>query len=50
MLLLGGVGFQTNAHFALTPNVVIIYYNHNDKGVRPETDLHLRLTLFVNFE
>jgi hypothetical protein len=49
-LLLGGLEFQTNEHFAVTPNVVIIHYDHNDQGQRPETDVHLRLTLFVNFE
>lgn len=45
-----GVEFQASPHFFVTPNTVVTYYDHNDLGVRPETDLHLRLTLFVNFE
>ncbi|HKX57610.1 MAG TPA: hypothetical protein VJN01_15980, partial [Xanthomonadales bacterium] len=49
-LLLGGLEFQAHEHFTLTPNVVVIYYDHNDEGVRPETDVHLRLSFFVNFE
>ena len=49
-LLLGGLEFQANEHLTWTPNLVVIYYDHNDQGLRPETDVHLRLTLFVNFE
>ena len=37
-------------HFRMTPNAVVIRYDRNADGVRPETDVHLRLTLFVDFE
>lgn len=33
----------------LTPNVIAIFYDRNDSGERPETDLYLRLTLFWRF-
>jgi len=47
---IGGLEFQVTPHFFITPNTVVTYYDHNDLGVRPKTDLHLRLTLFINFE
>jgi hypothetical protein len=48
--LFAGVEFQPSPHLFVTPNAVVTYYDRNDEGVRPETDLHLRLTLFINFE
>lgn len=45
-----GAEFQVSPHFFITPNTVMTRYDHNDEGVRPKTDLYLRLTLFVNFE
>ncbi|MEJ2385056.1 MAG: hypothetical protein P8Y54_11770 [Xanthomonadales bacterium] len=41
---------RLGSHFRLTPNAVVIRYDRDDAGVRPETDVHLRLTLFVDFE
>jgi hypothetical protein len=45
-----GVEFRLNHHVALTPNAVVTTYDRNDQGVRPSTDVHLRLTLFIDFE
>jgi hypothetical protein len=46
----GGVEFRLNPHVFITPNVVATHYDRNDQGVRPEDDLHLRLTVFIDFE
>ena len=45
-----GVEFRARPHLSLTPNVVVTTYDRDDQGVRPETDIYLRLTLFINFE
>ena len=44
------VEFRLNPHLAVTPNAVITAYDRNDQGVRPQTDVNLRLTLFFDFE
>lgn len=49
-LLIAGTEFRLTPHVALTPNVVTIRYDRNEQGTRPDTDVHLRLTLFVDFE
>lgn len=49
-LFIGGLEFRLGDHFRLTPNTVVIRYDRNDAGVRPATDLHLRLTAFFDFE
>lgn len=49
-LFIGGVEFRTTPHLSFMPNVVVNRYDHNDEGVRPKTDVYLRLTLFLNFE
>jgi len=49
-MFIGGLEFQPSPHFFLTPNFVWTRYDRNDEGVRPSTDFHLRLTLFINFE
>lgn len=49
-LLLAGFEFRAQPWLRLTPNVVMIRYDRSDEGTRPETDLHLRLTLFFDFE
>jgi hypothetical protein len=48
--LFAGVEIQASPHFIFTPNIVFTRYDRNDAGIRPENDLHLRLTLFVDFE
>lgn len=47
---LGAVELQTSEHTVLTPNIVYTRYDENDQGMRPQSDLLLRLTLFLNFE
>ncbi len=49
-MLIAGLEFAAAERVSITPNTVIIRYDHDDEGQRPETDLHLRLTLFFNFE
>ena len=46
----GGLEFRLHPRVALTPNAVVTTYDRNDQGVRPKTDVHLRLTLFLDFE
>ncbi|MEM1412393.1 MAG: hypothetical protein AAGH19_08540, partial [Pseudomonadota bacterium] len=45
-----GVEFSLGEHVSLTPNLIVTHYDRNDEGIRPETDVYLRLTAFVNFE
>ena len=47
---LGGVEFRLTQHLLITPNAVITYFDRNDQGIRPETDLHLRVRLFLDLE
>jgi hypothetical protein len=49
-MFLTGLEFDFGDHFRLTPNVIVTAYDRNDAGVRPETDVYLRLTAFVDFE
>ena len=48
--LFTGLDFRLLDYLRLTPNVVYTRYDENDQGVRPRSDLHLRLTLFLDFE
>ena len=45
-----GVEYQASPHFYITPNIVYTRYDRNDEGYRPDSDLHLRVTLFIDFE
>ena len=49
-MMFAGLEFEVAPHFRLTPNVVCTRYDRNEQGVRPEPDVHLRLTLFIDFE
>ena len=49
-MLLAGYEHRFSEHFRLTPNTIYISYDRNDEGLRPESDLHLRLTFFLDFE
>jgi hypothetical protein len=49
-LSIGAVEFRLNDTVRITPNVVFIRYDERDDETRPENDLHLRLTLFLDFE
>lgn len=48
--LFAGAEFHTTPHLFITPNIVFTRYDRNDAGVRPNSDLHMRLTLFIDFE
>jgi hypothetical protein len=45
-----GIEMALTEHVSLTPNVIVTSYDRADDGSRPETDLYVRLTAFVNFE
>jgi hypothetical protein len=49
-LFIAGAEFRVTPHVVLTPNLVSIRYGRNEQGGRPGNDLHLRVTLFVDFE
>ena len=49
-LWLAGLEFRHGEHFRWAPNVVYIRYGENDAGEIPRSDLHLRLTAFIDFE
>ena len=36
--------------FRMTPNVIWTSYGRNSEGIRPDDDLHLRLTFFLDLE
>jgi hypothetical protein len=42
--------FRVGPHVRITPNTVVTTYDRNDQGIRPEADVHLRLTFFIDFE
>ena len=46
----GGLEYRVNDHVTLSPNIVWTHYGINESGVKPDDDLHLRLTFYVNFE
>ena len=48
--LFAGLEYRTRPYFYVTPNIVYTRYDKNDEGARPKSDLHLRLTLFIDFE
>jgi hypothetical protein len=45
-----GVELRTTPRFRVTPNVIVIAYDTNDQGVRPATDVQIRLTVFLDLE
>ena len=48
--LVAGLEYRVNQHFTVSPNVVWTHYSVNESGERPDDDIHLRLTFYVNFE
>jgi hypothetical protein len=48
--LVGGLEYRVNEHVTLSPNIVWTRYSINESGVKPDDDLHLRFTFYVNFE
>ena len=49
-MFISGVEFRTRPWLSITPNIIVTTYDRNDQGERPDTDLYLRLTMFINFE
>ena len=49
-MLVAGLEYRVTAVFRLTPNLVWTNYDRNADGVRPDDDLHLRLTFFLDLE
>jgi hypothetical protein len=49
-LFLLGAEYRADERVRITPNVVLIKYDRSEGGVRPKTDVSLRLTVFVDFE
>ena len=49
-MMLAGLEYRFSPVFRITPNVIWTTYDVNAAGVRPEDDLHLRLTFFLDLE
>jgi hypothetical protein len=49
-MVIGGIEFSVGEHLRITPNILSISYDTNDDGIRPDSDLHLRLTFFLDYE
>lgn len=49
-MLLAGLEYRFSPVFRVTPNVIHTTYGRNAAGVRPDDDLHLRLTFFLDLE
>jgi hypothetical protein len=47
---IGGLEFRPKQYLYITPNATVTTYDRNDQGEQPETDFHLRLTLFLDLE
>lgn len=47
---LAGLEWRAGANLRITPNVATTVYDRNGEGVKPDTDVHLRLTFFLDFE
>jgi hypothetical protein len=49
-LFLGALEWRAARKLTITPNVVTIVYDRNDEGIKPDSDVHLRLTVYLNLE
>ena len=49
-MVLAGLEYRFSKVFRVTPNVIWTSYGLNSDGVRPDDDLHLRLTFFLDLE
>ena len=49
-MLLAGLEYRFSPIFRITPNVIWTTYDRDDNGIRPDDDLHLRLTFFLDLE
>jgi len=37
-------------YLLITPNTIVIAYYRNDEGIRPKTDVYLRITFLFDIE
>jgi hypothetical protein len=49
-MTLAGIEYRFSPVFRITPNVIWTTYDRDDDGIRPDDDLHLRLTFFLDLE
>ena len=49
-LYLGAYEYRLSDHLVVTPNTIVVSYDRNDEGLRPETDVYFRLTFFFDWE
>jgi len=49
-MFVGAVEFRAHPLLTVTPNLVVIAYDRNDEGRKPDTDMLLRLTFFLDLE
>jgi hypothetical protein len=49
-MALAGVEYRASPVLRITPNIIWTTYDRNAAGVRPDDDLHLRLTLYLDLE
>lgn len=49
-LFLAALEWRAAPMLKVTPNVIATVYDRNDEGVKPDTDVHLRLTFYLDFE
>lgn len=49
-MTLAGVEYRVSSVFRITPNVIWTTYDRNADGLRPDDDLHLRVTFFLDLE
>ena len=49
-MFLAGWEHRLSEHFRVTPNAIVTTYDRNDEGIRPQTDIYLRVTFFLDFE
>ena len=50
MMFLAGLEYRVNDVFRFTPNLILTVYDRADDGTRPNDDLHLRVTFFLDLE
>ncbi|MEE4217072.1 MAG: hypothetical protein V2I48_05635 [Xanthomonadales bacterium] len=48
-MFVGAYEYDLTQDLTLAPNFIVIDYDRNDAGQRPETDVHLRLTAYFRF-
>lgn len=49
-LYLAGLEYRWSGQVRVTPNAVVVAYDRDDTGGRPDADIYLRLTMYADFE